>query len=84
MGDFGDDEWTRMLCVETANVKADAVTLEPGATHTMSAHISVRSAPVELNGGVASNRGRRCRVLFVVVVQPFRGDPGVRGESCGR
>lgn len=47
MGDFGDDEWTRMLCVETANVKADAVTLEPGATHTMSAHISVRSAPVD-------------------------------------
>ncbi len=45
MADFGDDEWTRMVCVETANVKADAVTLEPGADHTMSAHISVRSAP---------------------------------------
>ena len=45
MADFGDDEWTRMLCVETANVKADAVTLEPGADHTMSARISVHSAP---------------------------------------
>jgi glucose-6-phosphate 1-epimerase len=47
MADFDDDEWTRMVCVETANVKADAVTLEPGADHTMSAHISVRSVPVE-------------------------------------
>ncbi len=47
MGDFVDDEWTRMVCVETANVKADAVTLEPGATHTMSGTISVRPAPVE-------------------------------------
>jgi D-hexose-6-phosphate mutarotase len=41
MGDFGDDEWTGMVCVETANAKADAVTLEPGAGHTMSAYISV-------------------------------------------
>ena len=29
------------MCVETANAKADAVTLEPGAEHTMSAYISV-------------------------------------------
>ena len=41
MSDFGDDEWTGMVCVETANAKADAVTLEPGAVHTMSAYISV-------------------------------------------
>lgn len=41
MSDFGDDEWTGMVCVETANAKADAVTLEPGAEHTMSAYISV-------------------------------------------
>lgn len=41
MGDFGDDEWTGMVCVETANAKADAVTLEPGAEHTMTAYISV-------------------------------------------
>jgi glucose-6-phosphate 1-epimerase len=47
MADFGDDEWTRMLCVETANVRADAVTLEPDADHTMIARISVRSAPVD-------------------------------------
>ncbi|ACV81096.1 D-hexose-6-phosphate mutarotase [Nakamurella multipartita] len=41
MADFGDDEWTGMVCVETANVKADAVTLEPGATHTMTAYITI-------------------------------------------
>ena len=41
MGDFGDDEWTGMVCVETANAKADAVTLQPGAAHTMTAYISV-------------------------------------------
>ncbi len=41
MADFGDDEWTGMVCVETANAKADAVTLEPGAEHTMAAYISV-------------------------------------------
>jgi glucose-6-phosphate 1-epimerase len=41
MADFGDDEWTGMVCVETANAKADAVTLPPGAEHTMSAYISV-------------------------------------------
>jgi len=41
MADFGDDEWTGMVCVETANVKADAVTLEPGTQRTMSAYISI-------------------------------------------
>ncbi len=41
MADFGNDEWTGMVCVETANVKADAVTLEPGASHTMTAYITV-------------------------------------------
>ncbi len=41
MSDFGDDEWTGMLCVETANAKADAVTLAPGTRHTMGAYVSV-------------------------------------------
>lgn len=39
MTDFGDDEWPRMLCVETANTGANAVTLAPGATHTMTATV---------------------------------------------
>jgi D-hexose-6-phosphate mutarotase len=41
MPDFGDDEWPRMLCIETANAGANAITLAPQATHTMRALISV-------------------------------------------
>ncbi len=37
MSDFGDDEWPAMLCIETANVGKSAITLAPGATHTMRA-----------------------------------------------
>jgi glucose-6-phosphate 1-epimerase len=41
MSDFGDDEWPGMLCVETANAAANAVTLPPGGRHTMTATIEV-------------------------------------------
>ena len=41
MADFGDDEWSGMLCVETANAMDDAVTLAPGATHVMTATVEV-------------------------------------------
>ena len=44
MPDFGDDEWTGMLCVETANVHSDAIVLAPGESHTMSAVIAARPA----------------------------------------
>jgi glucose-6-phosphate 1-epimerase len=37
MADFGDYEWTGMICVETANVAEHAVTLAPGQTHVMRA-----------------------------------------------
>ena len=40
MADFGDDEWREMLCVETANVHSDVITLAPGETHTMTAVIT--------------------------------------------
>ncbi|TFC77251.1 hypothetical protein E3O45_07775 [Cryobacterium sp. TMS1-20-1] len=40
MPDFGADEWTGMVCVETANVLSDTITLAPGETHTMSAVIA--------------------------------------------
>lgn len=40
MVDFGDDEWTGMVCVETANVRTDAVRLGPGQSHTMSLLLS--------------------------------------------
>jgi glucose-6-phosphate 1-epimerase len=35
--DLGDEEWRRMVCVETANAGADAVRLAPGARHEMAA-----------------------------------------------
>lgn len=40
MADLGPDEWTSMLCVESANVADDAIHLAPGARHAMSALIS--------------------------------------------
>lgn len=46
MPDFGDDEWTGMLCVETANVGTDAVTLAPGASHVMTAALEVQPQAV--------------------------------------
>ena len=41
MPDFGDDEWPEMICVEAANVLANAVALEPGASHTLRQRISL-------------------------------------------
>lgn len=43
MPDFGDDEWTEMVCVETCNVNVHARTLAPGASHTMTAIIEVEA-----------------------------------------
>ena len=45
MPDFGDDEWTGMVCVETANAGDDAVTLAPGASHAVTATIEVLPSP---------------------------------------
>ena len=44
MPDFCDDEWPHMLCIETANAAEDAVVLEPGEHHTMTAVISAANA----------------------------------------
>jgi glucose-6-phosphate 1-epimerase len=35
MSDFGDDEWTGMLCIEAANTLDAAVTVAPGEAHTI-------------------------------------------------
>ncbi len=43
--DMGPDEWRHMLCVETVNGGVNAITLAPGKTHTMQAHISVEKNP---------------------------------------
>lgn len=42
--DMADDEWSRMLCVETANVGNEAVTLAPGETHTLGLEVAVAPA----------------------------------------
>lgn len=40
MADLGDDEWRRMVCVESANVRADAITLAPGQEHRLALELS--------------------------------------------
>ncbi|MBO3143699.1 D-hexose-6-phosphate mutarotase [Dermatophilus congolensis] len=41
--DFGDDEWTHMVCFETANALAKAVQLPAGGSHTMRATYGLRA-----------------------------------------
>lgn len=41
MPDFGEDEFRRMVCVETANTSGDRLTLEPGQSHWLSTSYSV-------------------------------------------
>lgn len=39
--DIEASEWHEFLCVETVNAAANSVTLAPGASHSMQAHVSV-------------------------------------------
>jgi len=41
LADLGDDEWTQFACVEASNILSGAVEIAAGATHAMSAVISV-------------------------------------------
>ncbi len=41
--DLAADDWHEMLAVETVNAGVNAVTLAPGKTHTMEAHITVEA-----------------------------------------
>lgn len=41
MGDFSDDGYQNMLCIETANAAGDLVQLAPGEMHTLSQIISI-------------------------------------------
>ncbi|HEY4960914.1 MAG TPA: D-hexose-6-phosphate mutarotase [Terriglobales bacterium] len=41
MVDLGDNEWTRMLCIETSNVLGYAVEVAPGQKHRMKAVLRV-------------------------------------------
>ena len=40
LGDMAADGWQRMLCIETANVMGDIITLAPGASHTLGVSIA--------------------------------------------
>jgi glucose-6-phosphate 1-epimerase len=44
MPDLGNDEWTRFVCVETANAGENAIVLPAGAVHRMRARISLLPA----------------------------------------
>ncbi len=41
LSDLGQDQWKKMLCIETSNVGEYAVPLEPGQRHSMKATVSV-------------------------------------------
>ena len=41
MPDFGDDEWTGMVCVEAANALDESYSLKPGGSHTLATRITV-------------------------------------------
>jgi glucose-6-phosphate 1-epimerase len=45
MADFGEHEWTEMICVETANVDEGAVMLPTGGSHTVRTSIGVKALP---------------------------------------
>jgi len=47
MPDFGDDEWPFMLCIETCNVRENAVTIAAGQSHIMGATIREEKIGVE-------------------------------------
>ena len=42
MADFGDDEWQGMVCIEAANVRDHAVTLQSGETSELVSSLQVR------------------------------------------
>jgi glucose-6-phosphate 1-epimerase len=52
LSDLRDDDWVRMVCVETCNVRASAVELLPGRSHTMTVTVSVQ--PLSARDGAGS------------------------------
>jgi len=43
MDDFGDEEWTQMVCVEAACVGSSAITLSAGQDHVMTSRIELHA-----------------------------------------
>jgi glucose-6-phosphate 1-epimerase len=48
MGDMAAGEWDSFVCVETANCRENAVTLDPGQSHTLSQTLAVAAFRSEL------------------------------------
>jgi glucose-6-phosphate 1-epimerase len=46
LADFGDDEWLRMVCIETVNAAENSVTVPAGESHRMTAEVSVETLMV--------------------------------------
>lgn len=44
LADFGNDEYQRMICVESGNVASDKLTLAPGQSHTL--RVALSSTPL--------------------------------------
>ncbi len=49
MVDFGDEEWSKMVCIETANVGGSRIELSPGESHSTTTTISVRTLNINRN-----------------------------------
>lgn len=43
MPDFGDEEYERMICVESGNVASNSISLRPGATATLTVKLSTET-----------------------------------------
>jgi len=43
LSDFGDDEWTQMCCIESANIADHAVVVAPGESHTLVVTVGVEA-----------------------------------------
>ena len=42
VADIGDDDWERFVCIEGANAFENAVSLEPGQSHTTTYRVEVQ------------------------------------------
>ena len=43
MPDFGEEEYERMICVESGNVGSNSISLRPGATSTLTVKLSTET-----------------------------------------
>jgi glucose-6-phosphate 1-epimerase len=57
LADMDPTEWHEFVAIETVNAAVDAITLAPGATHTMQAQVSIEELGISfrrscVRGGV--------------------------------